>query len=260
MKLEAGAQVVYPNQGICRIQGVEAMEIGGHRAEFVTLVRARDGATVKVPRAKAETIGVRPLASPDEARAALVFLRDSEHDLDLDWKTRQKDHLERTTHGGLEGMVEVLRNLFALSELRALPQRERDTYDQVRALLVEELGQVLDLSPVAVEDQLDLALVPPAQPAAPAKAEAARPAAKKPAAKKPAAKKPAAKKPAAKKAPAKKAAKKTPAKKPAAKKASKKAPATKAPAKKPAAKKAAKKPTASKTTKTAKSGGRKGAK
>ena len=259
MKLEAGAQVVYPNQGICRVQGVETMEIGGHRAEFVTLLRARDGATVRVPRAKAEAIGVRPLATPDEARAALVLLRDSENDLDLDWKTRQKDHLERITRGGLEGMVEVLRNLFALSELRALPQRERDTYDQVRGLLVEELGQVLGLPPVAVEDQLDLALVPPAQPLTPAKAPAAKQAeaqetpTKKAARKAPA--KTASKKVPAKKTPAKTASKKVPAKKTPAK-AAKKAPAKKAPAK--AAKKAPAKKTPAK--KTAKSGGRKGAK
>src|SRR3954471_1500774 len=61
--LHVGDRVVYPNQGICRITGVEVKQIAGRDWEVVTLSREEDGATVMVPRAKVMGIGLRKVAS-----------------------------------------------------------------------------------------------------------------------------------------------------------------------------------------------------
>ena len=61
--LHIGDRVVYPNQGICRITGVEVKQIAGRDWEVVTLSREEDGATVMVPRAKVMGIGLRKVAS-----------------------------------------------------------------------------------------------------------------------------------------------------------------------------------------------------
>ena len=42
--LHVGDRVVYPNQGICRITGVETKQIAGQNWEVVTLSREEDGA------------------------------------------------------------------------------------------------------------------------------------------------------------------------------------------------------------------------
>ena len=69
--LHVGDRVVYPNQGICRITGVEIKQIAGQNWEVVTLSREEDGATVMVPKAKVMGIGLRKVA--DVAAIDRVF-------------------------------------------------------------------------------------------------------------------------------------------------------------------------------------------
>ena len=69
--LHVGDRVVYPNQGICRITGVEVKQIAGRDWEVVTLSREEDGATVMVPREKVMGIGLRKVA--DVAAIDRVF-------------------------------------------------------------------------------------------------------------------------------------------------------------------------------------------
>ncbi len=218
MKLEKGQRVVYPGQGIHRVDGVDELEIGGVRQTFVSLRRERDGATVRIPEARVSRVGLRPLATRDEAIAALEHLRAPESDPELDWKRRQRAHQDLIADGGLMGIARVLRTLHAISCVRALPDKERAIYDQMRDLLVEEFAVVLELPAGAVEDQIDLALDPPAKPAR-RSGTGKKAASKKTASKKTASKKTASKKAASKKAAPKKAAsKKTSSKKAAPKK------------------------------------------
>jgi len=57
--LHVGDRVVYPNQGICRITGVEIKQIAGQNWEVVTLSREEDGATVKlIYENRGEKLGV----------------------------------------------------------------------------------------------------------------------------------------------------------------------------------------------------------
>src|SRR3954469_20445901 len=78
--LHVGDRVVYPNQGICRITGVETKNIAGQNWEVVTLSREEDGATVMVPKAKVMGIGLRKVA--DVAAIDKVF-RSEEHTSEL---------------------------------------------------------------------------------------------------------------------------------------------------------------------------------
>ncbi len=161
VELKEGTRVVYPSQGICEVEGIESLEIGGGSTQFVRLRRIYDEATVRVPVARAAEVGIRTIASFEDAEAALLHLRDSNDEPDMNWKTRQRRHQQVLAEGSLFGLADMLRELFWVSTIRPLPARERDGYDQVRRLLIEELSHVLSLPSVAVEDQLDLALLPP---------------------------------------------------------------------------------------------------
>ena len=79
LTLAVGDRVVYPNQGVCRVTGVESKEVAGQTLTFVTMKREEDGAVVMVPEAKVRSIGVRKVAgrgrggrrsSPSYARTA----------------------------------------------------------------------------------------------------------------------------------------------------------------------------------------------
>src|SRR6266550_2967628 len=154
--LHIGDRVVYPNQGICRITGVETKHIAGQNWEVVTLSREEDGATVMVPKAKVMGIGLRKVA--DVAAIDRVFdeLANPNTDPQLDWKVRHRENADRMSGGGLFGTVEVLRGLHALSRVRPLPQKERELYDNARHLLVGEIAAAMNIPLHVAEDDLDL--------------------------------------------------------------------------------------------------------
>jgi RNA polymerase-interacting CarD/CdnL/TRCF family regulator len=159
--LHVGDRVVYPNQGICRITGVDIKQIAGQNWEVVTLSREEDGATVMVPKAKVMGIGLRKVA--DVAAIDRVFdeLATPNTDPQLDWKVRHRENADRMTGGGLFGTVEVLKGLHALSRVRPLPPKERELYDNARHLLVGEIAAAMNIPLHVAEDNLDYALWPP---------------------------------------------------------------------------------------------------
>ncbi|MGZ6124874.1 MAG: CarD family transcriptional regulator, partial [Myxococcales bacterium] len=159
--LHVGDRVVYPNQGICRITGVDTKHIAGQNWEVVTLSREEDGATVMVPKAKVMGIGLRKVA--DVAAIDRVFDELSSPDTDpqLDWKVRHRENADRMSGGGLFGTVEVLKGLHALSRVRPLPAKERELYDNARHLLVGEIAAAMNIPLHVAEDSLDYALWPP---------------------------------------------------------------------------------------------------
>ncbi len=56
LSLAVGDRVVYPNQGLCKVTGIETKDIAGQKLSFVTLSREEDGAKVMVPEAKVVAI------------------------------------------------------------------------------------------------------------------------------------------------------------------------------------------------------------
>jgi len=278
LTLAVGDRVVYPNQGVCRVTSVESKEVAGQTLTFVTMKREEDGAVVMVPEAKVRSIGLRKVAGRADVDRVFAFLRSDSDKANLDWKQRARTNVERMSQGGLMGLAEVVKGLQVLSELRPLPTKERELYDNARHLLVAELAASLHIAEVDAEDGVDVVLFPPGRErpkrtadefrsggdeegmelgedllelggemelggeAEPEEAEAEAEEAAEPAPKA----KGAGKAKAEKKAPAEKrpsAEKKAPEKKTAAKKPAAK-PAKKALAKKPTAKAAAKKPAA----------------
>jgi len=161
-ELEPGDRVVYPNQGVCRVLGLEQKDIAGQRLEFVKLTREEDGASVLVPLQKVATIGLRRVASADQIEGVFHYLGASYDDPELDWKVRHRDNVERLIAGGVLGVAEVVKGLHSLARLRPLPAKERELYDGSRHLLVSEVAVSLGIPATIAEDYIDYALMPPA--------------------------------------------------------------------------------------------------
>jgi len=160
--LRTGDRVVYPNQGICRITGVEVKQIAaGHSLEMVLLKREEDGATVMVPRAKVMGIGLRKVATPEIIDEVFDYLASPNDDPQLDWKVRHRENADKMTGGGLFGTAEVLKGLHSLTRVRPLPQKERELYDSARHLLLGEIAAACGIPMHTAEDNLDYALFPP---------------------------------------------------------------------------------------------------
>jgi RNA polymerase-interacting CarD/CdnL/TRCF family regulator len=159
--LAVGDRVVYPNQGVCRVFGVEVKEVAGQKLSFVTMKREEDGALVMVPEAKVNSIGLRKVATADQVTKIFAFLQSDSDKANLDWKQRARTNSDRMATGGILGVAEVVKGLQVLSELRPLPTKERELYDTARHLLVSEIAAAMTLTECDAEDAVDLVLFPP---------------------------------------------------------------------------------------------------
>jgi CarD family transcriptional regulator len=160
MELVVGDRLVYPNQGLCTVTEIRSEEIAGQKLTFVSLLMSETSAKVKVPQDKLEKNGVRRLATPADVKKVFEYLRSDAEKTSLDWKKRARDNVTRLTEGGLMGLAEILKGLQVLSELRPLPPKERDLYNDARHLFAEELAASATLSAADAEDALDVALFP----------------------------------------------------------------------------------------------------
>jgi RNA polymerase-interacting CarD/CdnL/TRCF family regulator len=159
--LTPGVRVVYPNQGVCAVIGLEEQDIAGQKLQLIRLRREEDGATVMVPRNKVPSIGLRRVATGDQIEGVFHYLAAQFDDPELDWKIRHRDNADRLIAGGVLGVAEVVKGLHALSRLRPLPAKEREQYDNARHLLVHEVAVALQVPPGVAEDFVDYALMPP---------------------------------------------------------------------------------------------------
>lgn len=161
-ELKAGDRLVYPNQGVCSVIGVEVKEIAGQKLELVRMRREEDGAAVMVPMGKVQSVGLRRVASRELMEGVFHYLAAQYDDPELDWKVRHRDNADRLVGGGVLGIAEVVKGLHALSRIRPLPTKEREQYDNARHLLVAEVAVSLAVVPGLAEDYVDFALMPPA--------------------------------------------------------------------------------------------------
>jgi RNA polymerase-interacting CarD/CdnL/TRCF family regulator len=161
LSLAVGDRVVYPNQGLCKVTGIETRDIAGQKLSFITLIREEDGSKVMVPEAKVVAIGVRKVANLDEVNRVFAFLKSDSDKASLDWKARARSNVELMATGGLMGLATVVKGLQVLSELRPLPTKERGLYDDARHLLVTELAASLKIPEADAEDTIDVVLFVP---------------------------------------------------------------------------------------------------
>lgn len=156
-----GERVVYPNGGICKVQGVQSQVIAGREWRMLVLQREEDLAKVMVPQEKVATIGLRKVANAEAVRVLFEFLSASSADPELDWKVRHRENFEKMSAGGLLDTAQVLKGLHALSRVRPLPTKEREMYDSARHQLVGEISASLSIPPAVAENNIDYALTPP---------------------------------------------------------------------------------------------------
>jgi len=161
-EMTPGDRVVYPNQGVCAVVGVEEKDIAGQKLELVRMRREEDGAAVLVPKNKVPSIGLRRVATGEQMEGVFHYLAAQFDDPELGWKVRHRDNADRLIAGGVLGVAEVVKGLHSLSRLRPLPTKEREQYDNARHLLVHEIAVSLGVPAVLAEDFVDFALMPPA--------------------------------------------------------------------------------------------------
>lgn len=140
--------VVYPAQGVGRIERIDHKDIGGVVCEFYIVRIRANNITLMVPVHNAINVGLRPLITHKEARQILDGLRnDRERTVftGQNWNRRFREYSDRLKSQDLAIVAEVLRELLLIGRTKELSFGERRLLEQAMSLVGGELAEVLSL-------------------------------------------------------------------------------------------------------------------
>lgn len=144
--------VVYPAQGVGKIERIDHRNIGGVDCEFYIVRIRANNITLMVPVNNADNVGLRPLISKGQAKAILEYLR-GDRDIAVftgqNWNRRFREYSGRLKSPDLGVVAEVLRELLLIGRAKELSFGERRLLEQAMGLVSGELSEVLG---IAAED------------------------------------------------------------------------------------------------------------
>lgn len=159
----AESLVVYPAQGVGKIERIDHKEIGGAACDFYIVRIRANNITLMVPVKNAVNVGLRELVSPARARDILELLRgDREQTVftGQNWNRRFREYSERMKSPDLMVVANVLRELLLIGRGKDLSFGERRLLEQAMCLVAGELAEVLEIQPEDLRNEL-LALYAP---------------------------------------------------------------------------------------------------
>lgn len=158
MDFSIGERVVYPNQGIARVEEIREIETGDGPTSFYVLRLEPAESVVMVPVENAREVGLRPPIDGAECRRLLKLLAASFAAPAANWKDRRKAFLEKTCTGDIFSLAEVLKQLTYLDARRTLPYGEQRLLERARSLVISEVALAGRTTEAEAESTVDAAL------------------------------------------------------------------------------------------------------
>jgi CarD family transcriptional regulator len=98
--------------------------------------------TLRVPTAKAESVGMRPLSSPDVVAHAMRTLKGRARVKRAMWSRRAQEYEQKINSGDLIMIAEVVRDLHRNDDQREQSYSERQLYEAALERLTREVTAV----------------------------------------------------------------------------------------------------------------------
>ncbi|MGF1454891.1 MAG: CarD family transcriptional regulator [Alphaproteobacteria bacterium] len=150
--------IVYPAHGVGQIVAVEEQEIAGMNMELFVITFEKDKMTVRVPTAKAKTVGMRRLSTPDVVRDAIDTLRGRARIKRTMWSRRAQEYEAKINSGDLISIAEVVRDLHRGGGQPEQSYSERQLYEAALDRMAREVAAVEAIDERAAIERVETAL------------------------------------------------------------------------------------------------------
>jgi CarD family transcriptional regulator len=134
--------VVYPAHGVGRIITIEVQEIAGVTLELFVISFDKEKMTLRVPTAKATSVGMRVLSSPDVVDKALTTLGGRARVKRAMWSRRAQEYEQKINSGDLISIAEVVRDLHRGEDQPEQSYSERQLYEAAIERMTREVAAV----------------------------------------------------------------------------------------------------------------------
>ncbi|MGB0920823.1 MAG: CarD family transcriptional regulator [Alphaproteobacteria bacterium] len=134
--------VVYPTHGVGQIVDIEESEVAGLSLQLFVIYFDQEKMTLRVPLAKAQATGMRPLSSPKVVAESLVVLKGRARIKRTMWSRRAQEYEAKINSGSIQFISEVVRDLYRAEGQPEQSYSERQLYEQALDRLTREVAAV----------------------------------------------------------------------------------------------------------------------
>ena len=159
LEVRANEYVVYPAHGVGKIVSIEKQEIAGMELELFVISFEKDKMTLRVPTAKATSIGMRSLSSPDLVLQALDTLKGRAKVKRAMWSRRAQEYEQKIHSGDLISIAEVVRDLYRGGDQPEQSYSERQLYEAALERLTREVAAVERVDEINAAEKVGAVLV-----------------------------------------------------------------------------------------------------
>ena len=143
---KTGEYVVYPSHGVGQITAIEEQEVAGFKLELFVVSFAKDKMTLRVPTAKAASVGLRKLADSESVAKALTTLTGRARVKRTMWSRRAQEYEAKINSGDLVAIAEVVRDLYRSEAQPEQSYSERQLYEAAVDRMTREIAVVDDVT------------------------------------------------------------------------------------------------------------------
>lgn len=154
---QTGDKVIYGASGVCQVEGVQEMEIGGEKSLYYSLLQIYDKSNIHIyAPVKQQKIPIRPIMKKEQAEILIGKLPQVEPFWSDDRNQRERIWRETLRSGNIEKWIGMLKGIH-LKKQQSLEKGQRPSYfcegmgRDVEKLLYGELAAALDIDPEQIE-------------------------------------------------------------------------------------------------------------
>jgi CarD family transcriptional regulator len=139
---KTGEFVVYPAHGVGQIVAIEEQEVAGFKLELFVISFEKDKMTLRVPTAKATSVGMRKLAENGLVSKALETITGRARIKRTMWSRRAQEYEAKINSGDLIAIAEVVRDLHRSDAQPEQSYSERQLYEAALDRMAREVAAV----------------------------------------------------------------------------------------------------------------------
>jgi CarD family transcriptional regulator len=149
--------VVYPAQGVGKIEKIESQFIGGCQTELYMVRILNNNVMVMVPVQNAVAVGLRALCTPDQCQDILKYIQDRSDFTGYtgqNWNRRYREYSEKLKSHDLRDVAYVLKELILIGRDKELSFGERRLLEQAMHLITTELAFTMKSTPEKIRAEI----------------------------------------------------------------------------------------------------------
>lgn len=155
---KTGEFIVYPAHGVGQISAIEEQEVAGMKLELFVIDFQKDKMRLKVPVAKAASIGMRKLSETDYVDRALKVVQGRARVKRTMWSRRAQEYDAKINSGDLISISEVVRDLYRAENQPEQSYSERQLYEAALDRMAREIAAVNRVSETEAVHLIELNL------------------------------------------------------------------------------------------------------